>query len=401
MFNTKVTRKSYGIKGTNPDRLNSSMISGRARYRDKKEIALESAASEQVSIDIKNANAKHSHERTVLSKVTESQIQSATSRLYRQGKEMVFIELLSETYLHALNLDEEFVLEQDANLRNTVATYVKDNGGYTLLENAIKQTGSSYLKRMKVLCEATAKKVTDRKNANMRAGAEDVNGVDFSFNDSEREEFDYDKGINGVDQVGQRVKEKVLNTVIEEKERQRKEEEFENDVMKATNEVKDDSIEVDETPIKESQNVFKSIYEGDTSEDNDIEDETPVKSRKSATVIELKKGLRESTLFNSIMMSTLNESVAARVASLAINDETTDDEGVYTHPDDVRKNVYGGDQTAREEQNTHPLSKEKIDMDLILAESVAQYTLLEMVHTLQLKPFNHEIVRNMSRNMLK
>ena len=161
--NTKVVRHSFGIK----DLSEHSRISQFAAANEylKKKAVLEHCESieKKAVVSEKEYETKKSLENVYMKKITEAQIPTLVNEVYKKGREVLFKQLLFEMFTKSLYLDEGFIIEQQDNLKDVIESYVNKNGGFSLLENAYKQSKSPLLKNMIQLCESVSRKVSQRK----------------------------------------------------------------------------------------------------------------------------------------------------------------------------------------------------------------------------------------------
>ncbi|MNW09140.1 hypothetical protein D3C71_2060670 [compost metagenome] len=82
---------------------------------------------------------------------------------------------------------------------------------------------------------------------------------------------------------------------------------------------------------------------------------------------------------------------------------TEDEYRPYTLKDD-REGEYNIKSERNEYDNDEEVSLDdeafRLDMDLVLAEATAKYTLLEMAHTLKLEEYNFQALEKMTQNLL-
>lgn len=206
---------------------------------------------------------------------------------YHEGKELLFKNILFEAFYESLYLDDDFKSSVKESLYGVVSDFVDERGGFKLLESAVLTTKSPFLKNIKNICEATARKACNRKLA-------EANGpIDFSLNNEEEESFNYSKNNVGIDELSELVKSKVLSVVKDEKAREQKEADLLQTLADETNK---DVAEVEESmriaktggPIVNEGTLFNALFidsytqylaEGcskkhkDVTENDDLEDE--------------------------------------------------------------------------------------------------------------------------------
>lgn len=370
--NTKVERHSFGISKL-PEL--GQMSSGVAAhdYLQKKAVL---EHYEQIDKNMENVEKQHKEkeaiEKVTMSRLYESQIPQLVNQLHREGKEIIFKEILFEMFSKSLYLDEEFVIKQEDNLRALVESYVSGKGGYALLEKSFAASKSPFLKKIMSVCESTAGKVSRRKMKEAQEQQLDVSAIKFELNDEEKEELEYSKEKISVDELSDLVKKKVLTVIQDEKTRQAKEEELYNDLeQQAAEEGGDDA-----NAVKESM--------------------------KRATITDMP--VEESTLFNSLLRHSMKELIHENSSHQAFQmDEDADPSEEYdidANTDDVSGSEYQGQTTVRDEANAHGSVQSDIDMDLILAEAMTKYTLMELCYTIQLESYSYDELRKISQSLL-
>lgn len=370
MFNTKVQRHSFGIQNVSEHAKISSGAAANEFLRKRAVMEHYGQIDEQVAKGEKELQQQQVQQAIVTKSLLESQIPVLINELSRSGKEIIFKDIVFEMFSKSLVLDEDFVIAQEENLRALVESFIDGKGGYSLLENAYRETKSPFLKAIKTVCEATANTVARRKMSEAKEDNLDVSCINFELSDDEKEELEYSKEKVNVDQLSKLVKEKVLTVVQDEKERQAKEEEVYQDLEEQT---------------KDGESVEESIKRS-------LIKDSPVE---------------ESTLFNSIFRHSYKEaleSTAANVAvqSLAVIDDDDDNEDydVDSTEKDVMVDEFKEDTGVEGEAKTHGTVQSDIDMDLILAESITKYTLMELAHTIQLESHSYDSIRKISQQLL-
>lgn len=366
--NTKVVRHSFGIK----DLSEHSRISQFAAANEylKKKAVLEHCESieKKAAVSEKEYETKKSIENVYMKKITEAQIPTLVNEVYKKGREVLFKQLLFEMFTKSLYLDEEFIIEQQDNLKDVIESYVNKNGGFSLLENAYKQTKSPLLKNMIQLCESIARKVSQRKLKEAQKDIDDVNLINFELNEEESQEFDYEKEKLGIDELADLVKSKVLTVIQDEKQRQAEEEELYRDLENEISESEDKSVE---------ESLKKMIIK-----------DLPIE---------------ESTLFNSLFRHSYKEALEA-LNNVTDHDIYDDDDAEEYDIDfdekESKKSEFKGYETIDDEIDDHASDDIDIDMDLILAEAITKYTLMELAYTIKLEDYSSETVRKISQKLL-
>jgi len=389
MFNRQVTRHSVGKKQpTQLDMVSEAVIT--AKF-------LENVALERKNREIERAieaAEKRKEEQKVLSSVVEnslleSRLVIVINDLNKKGRDIIFKDILFEFFYKSLLLDEPFKREQEENLRYVIESFVDKNGGYEYLKSAYQRTKSPILKAIMECCESIAGKVCTRKMCeckDKKIGIEDIN---FELNDEEKEELKYRKANLSIDDLADLVKDKVLTVVKDEKERKIKEEELQKEL--------EAQAEMDGTTVEEAYRAY---------------------------VLPARKGYEESTLFDSIFQNTYKialESIMVQNSGyhhqdnydanmdtdMIVNHEVDDVKGNEWHPykmSDVKRGEYSVETERNEYENDSedPLDDDsyKLDMDLILAESITKYTLMEVAFTIMLEDYNYQKIQKISQKLL-
>jgi hypothetical protein len=389
MFNRQVTRHSVGKKQpTQLDMVSEAVIT--AKF-------LENVALERKNREIERAieaAEKRKEEQKVLSSVVEnslleSRLVIVINDLNKKGRDIIFKDILFEFFYNSLLLDEPFKREQEENLRYVIESFVDKNGGYEYLKSAYQRTKSPILKAIMECCESIAGKVCTRKMCeckDKKIGIEDIN---FELNDEEKEELKYRKANLSIDDLADLVKDKVLTVVKDEKERKIKEEELQKEL--------EAQAKMDGTTVEEAYRAY---------------------------VLPARKGYEESTLFDSIFRNTYKialESIMVQNSGylhqdnydanmdtdMIVNHEVDDVKGNEWHPykmSDVKRGEYSVETERNEYENDSedPLDDDsyKLDMDLILAESITKYTLMEVAFTIMLEDYNYQKIQKISQKLL-
>jgi hypothetical protein len=300
----------------------------------------------------------------------ESQLFNKISQLGKEGKLTIFKELVYEAFSNALYLDQEFIVENYQNLKNLTDSYIDENGGYQLLESSIEKTKSPLLKKIASLCEATSQCVCKRKFKQTEEEC-DLNTLNFDLDDEEQDSFNYEKGKIGIDQLSDMVKNKVLTVVQDEKTRQQEEDDLYSEIE---NELTEDENATDEKSVNEALNK----------------------------IVTNKNPIEESTLFNALLRHSYKE-LLENQAVKDNNDEVLSDQekkkeeyNINAKPNgiDVNMDDVGADDSLTDD------SELELDMDLVLAEALTKYTLMETLYTLQLKEYDVMEVQKLIQQFL-
>lgn len=267
-------------------------------------------------------------------------LMNLSTKLYMEGKEVLFKDIMTNIYLESVYLDDSFKLENAANLKEVMAEYLDKNGGFAILESACKNSNSKVLKKMKEVVEGCARKASLRKTKELQEactgknrGAKALEVMNqkqsFDLNDEEMREYNKSRERLSEDEIVNLVRDKVLDVVKDESERQRDIEAFEQELEAKFQEL---GTEKEKAALKES--VTHSVNEG--------------------TFV-------DSSLFEAINVSTMKEMM-----------------------NELKNNGV----------------EESVNMDLVMAESIAKYTLLEVMNTLCLESFSRDDVQRLCMQLV-
>jgi len=309
--------------------------------------------------------------------ITESQITNKISTIGSDYKLNIFKDIVFEVFSNALVLDADFVHENQTMLKQVTDNFIDSEGGFKLLENAINDTDSVLLKKMKKSCESLSNDIVKRI---IKESKETVDDFNFNLNNEEEEKLDYIKGDLDADKLSELVKDKVLTVVRDEKENQTKNDELVADIE---NELVDDEDVVDNDTIDEA--VSKIVL------NNNI--------------------LHEATLFNAILQDTYENILAENMAitSTVINNAERNDDMVAGYDVDSDSTEYEDvsddqDETSIDEldgidKNLVLENANTVDMDVVMAEALVKYTLMETMYTLKLKDYTYNDIKKMTDNI--
>jgi len=389
---------SNGIKEISEISKNASCISGFSFLEDRIIKEHCDIIDESVRRTEKEYDNRKLYEPIIKKQLLESQILNKLNSLNCSGRDILFKEILFEIFEKSLHLDEDFISENYENLKFVTNKYIDDNGGYKLLENAINKTGSPILKSIYSLCEATAKRTCKRKIKECNSDVDrenSLNILNFDLDDEEKEDFDLDKTKLGIDELSDLVKSKVLTVVQDEKQRQEKEESL----------------------IKDIEDDISNKISND---DNQTEEN--VKEALNKLLIN-KKPIEETTLFNALLRHSYKELLES-IASLTpgfndniekdkqrvddfkfktTNSDVSSNDKIYYSTNDVSKGEYNLNKEVEQTGPDEGFVKDEeysINMDLVLAEAITKYTLMELLYTIQLEQYSHDTIRKISEKLI-
>lgn len=388
---TSVTKHSYGV-------MNESAFRKEASY---KTTALEnlSYAEKEKRMDkvfenrAKEISLEEFATNSTEGKIYNKRLMNKMQEIARESKEAIFTNILYSLYEASLVLDASFIIEKRAQLESFVVDYVKSNGGYSLLENAVAENpGTPILSKIKDICESVTNKIVDEKYQFTKENSTPIDDVCLTISDDAKEEINAGKSELDIDALSAAVKDKVLTVIKDEKERQAKNIEREEELDKAGEEVRAqyEQLRIIKTgQVKESTSLFFAIMQNtymDLIRENVITQEAangmirPYDNPNSD----------EEDPSIGVTLNKLNDDESVE----NINAKNTQE---YINTNDIDEDEEYDDEDEEDEVKSDSL----IGMDLVLAESVAKYTLLEIVSTIRLENFTKEMYESMVFSLLK
>lgn len=310
------------------------------------------------------------------SQMLESYLVNLTNQLYTEGKEVLFKDIMSSLYLESVYLDDSFKEENAHDIKETMVEYIDKHGGFAMLEQACKKRGTKLLNDMKSTVEKTARKCAMRKTSELKeacasskgkgAKAMEVMNNKHSFDmvDEEVKEYHRMRETLSEDEVVKLVRDKVLDVLKDEKTRQKDIETFEAEIAERAEE-----LEGSET----QQKAFK----------------------ETAMNIVSQNVYTDMTLFEAIQFSTMKEVME----SCGTQEEEDCYEDIEDYIDNHEEEMFDSDSDLLEDDEI--LENTSINMDLVLAESITKYTLLELCHTIKLEEFDRNTVQQICVNLSK
>lgn len=287
----------------------------------------------------------------------ERQIKVATDKIFKDCKTAVFKNIFCDLVVESLIMDEKAVKENEPAIRSVIEAYIDEEGGYEFLLNALKENNIPLLEFIKEAAEETAKKVTNRKRKEIESAGEDCdpNLIDFTLSDEEKKELDYKKSSMALPEVSELVKNKVLTVVKDEKQRAKEQKELQEAIeQEVADEAGEEATTESFTAIMESRVIDKPARE-------------------------------ESTIYDSIFRNTFKSVLMEKSATII--DETNPDQYVESQQDLINGMLYS-------------IPEDDLELDLILAESVLQYTIMECAYTIGLTNYTRRDLQKLSQALL-
>lgn len=384
LFNRKTKSFSTGIKEASPLFLASDsfvaadFLKERVLLENHQRIGRETAIIERQVAD------HDSRSIVVEASMLESRIPTVINALGVKGKDIILKDIIFEFFNKSLILDDYFIKDEEYSLRAVVESYIDKNGGYSFIEKAYSTSKSPILKAIMEACEAISGKVCTRKICECKDGTSNIMDIDFDLDDEEKDDLDFLKGNLDIDQISDLIKDKVLTVVEEEKVRQQKETELDDDL--------ETQATTDGTSVAEAYNkyVLKGTFVGieEASVFNSILRHSYKAVLESQTILhaDLDPDDEDDQRINSDNKNAMHDEFNAYTMKQAA-------EGEFNIKDEATRTLGFEPSIHDEEQN--------IDMDLILAESITKYTLMEVAYTLKLEDFGgYDGLQKISRNLL-
>lgn len=307
--------------------------------------------------------------------IMKSRAENAMIEFPSVAKTELFKKILTECYVESLIFPPVFVKEHMGSFTRTISDYVDSKGGFKLLENTVNSTGSHYLKKMKTVCEKMANEICNRKLKESK-DAGTVTKINFDMTSDEEKSFDSKKTEIPPDEIADLVRKKVLTVVKDEKERQTKEDELKADIEKELM----DSEEV--TDVETAKEAVNNIF-------------------VQRSVIE------HTTLFSALLRNSCNSVI---IESASADNELRD---VDTTEDDISNYAPGSDDTINGDamdsdrvsydsgDSDSEVRKGAIPMEVAMYESIAQYTLMEMLYTMKFEDYGYDDIRRLSDKLIR
>ena len=294
--------------------------------------------------------------------IKESQIPININRISNEAKEFVLKDILFEVFYNSLLMDDYFLRENCQHIKCLTDKYVDDNGGFKVLDNAIKDNmDNMLLKKIKSVCEAVAKEVCDRKLKDSKE-CKNMDLIDFDMTSDEKDILDYSKKDNlNIDRISELVKDKVLTVVKDEKTRSEKvakeQEDIENELMNSGN---------TEEELNEAMN----------------------------NIILNKPVIESATLFNTLLRDCYQEYITENVSIISTDIQNIEKDKEVSRNYDTEMDI---DDALNNEK---PVEDTEVNMDLILTEALTKYTLMEMLYTMGFENYSYENIKKLTENML-
>ena len=247
--NTQVTRNNFG---SNFGRkiTNKNLIPVKQRDKvDKQEVMME---ARKKYMDINNQA-----QRKQIDKIkNQREFRKVINESYEKLKNDLFCNILHHICLEALTIDEEPMYESMEKITDSINEQFKSIGGLDVLKEQAKTSNNELIKRMITVCENTAKKVADR---NLKE-CDSADEFKFELNDEEKDDFDYNKDSINIDAIANKIKDKIIKVVTDEKKANTKKTEIMDEIKDKLDE---DEVE-DEAATEAMEFIFNQKIETTT-----------------------------------------------------------------------------------------------------------------------------------------
>ena len=247
--NTQVTRGSFG-SNYGKKITDKNLIPVTERKKENKQEALMEASKKHMEI------SKQAQKKQIDKIKNQREFRKVLNESYDKLKDDLFCNMLHHICLEALCIDEQPMYENMENITNKINEQYKELGGFKAIKEQAKKTNNVLLERMISLCENTAKKVADR---NMKE-SDSADGFKFELTDDEKDDFEYNKDNINIDAISNKIKDKVIKVVSDEKEANNKKTEIMDEIE---DKLKEDDVE-DEATEEAMQFVFNENIETTT-----------------------------------------------------------------------------------------------------------------------------------------
>lgn len=381
--NLKVKEQKFLHSSTNPD---TSMMQVFENMRLAKE---DEDRVRGVEAKMENERRQEVHANIAAGQMIESYLINLSNQIYKEGREMLFKDIMSDIYLEAVYLDDEFKLENADVIKATMYNYIDKNGGFAMLEAACKKEGTKLLSDMKEVVEKTSRKCAMRKTSELKEACDpktskeacakkeacapnkgkgvkamEVMNTKHNFDMTDEEIKEYTKAREKIseEEIVKLVKDKVLDVIKDEKSRQEDIEKFEAEIAEQAETITDSETQ---------QKAFK----------------------ESAMKMISQNTFADMTLFEAIQFSTMKE----------VMESVSKDKNPYNN---LEEYIEHNDEDSFDEESDileddEVFENTQIDMDLVLAESITKYTLLEVCNTIKLEKFTRDSVQQLCMNLTK
>lgn len=247
--NTQVTRNDFGSNfGRKITDKNLIPVKQRDKV-NKQEVMMEASKK---YMDINNQA-----QRKQIDKIkNQREFRKVLNESYEKLKNDLFCNIIHHICLEALTIDEEPMYENMEKITNNIDEQFNSLGGFDAIKEQAKTSNNELIKRMITVCENTAKKVADR---NLKE-CDSADAFKFELNDEEKDDFDYNKDSINIDAISNKIKDKIIKVVSDEKEANTKKTEIMDEIK---DKLSEDEVE-DEAATEAMEFIFNQKIETTT-----------------------------------------------------------------------------------------------------------------------------------------
>ena len=381
----------------------------------------------------KERQNKELQESIVKKSLFESQLEYKIGKLSSEGRDLVFKDMVFEVFSNALLLDDYFVKEHADELKLAVDDFIDNNGGYKMLEEACGKHDIPLLKAMKKSCDKIVMEVCKKKIEEAKE-CKETDGIGFIIDDEDSEKLDYAKKDLSLADVSDLVKNKVLTVVKDEKKQEENNKEIlteiEDELAEDENVTDEKSLNeafhkviIQQSPIEEAT-LFNSLLRNSLNEmivenvavstghylddldDRDGDDIVDTSMDDLDKIDQDDHGdLRD---INDDFDDNYDDEINPEIS---LNEHGFIDQGYNANPIDIdddeefrpieeAEDVLEGICLDTVKEYHFSDKENSINMDLVMAEAITKYTLMETFYTLGLKDYSNEDIRKMSNEYL-
>lgn len=247
--NTQVTRNNFGSNfGRKITDKNLIPVKQRDKV-DKQEVMMEASRK---YMDINNQAQRKQMDKLK----NQREFRKVINESYEKLKNDLFCNILHHICLEALTIDEEPMYESMEKIADSIDEQFNSLGGLDVIKEQTKISNNELIKRMIAVCENTAKKVADR---NLKE-CDSADEFKFELNDEEKDDFDYNKDSINIDAIANKIKDKIIKVVSDEKKANTKKTEIMDEIK---DKLSEDEVE-DEAATEAMEFVFNQKIETTT-----------------------------------------------------------------------------------------------------------------------------------------
>lgn len=288
------------------------------------------------------------------SKISRATMPQRMNEYSYNVKRVVARTILENLYMKSLLVDSDVVKENEENVRGVIRDYDEEQPVIDRIAAAIKAKPVPLLKEIQDRCNEVAKEAVDAKMKEI--DSDGIFDVDINIDDFRVEIESIEDDIN-TDAIAEIIKDKVKTVIIEEKEIDKKEEDIQKEL--------EDSL-IDDPEVVDEESLVEAYNKKNWRE--------PV--------------LKENTLFKSLTINAYKDVLKEYVNDLYPTDSTPQDPNLKLSKYDESKII---DPLINNDEQLDSI----VNMDEVVADGIADYTLMEMLHTIRLESFNNQHVKTL------